>query len=274
VATLHTHANSRCAHHPDAHATFACTRCGAFCCPSCLARELGPPGICVPCAAKIRRPTWKVPLEVPKTSGVGGFVRTAGQLAFRPFSSLRGLEPHHNAVWTPYWFALICEIVRTSARTVIPVLGIEGTARASGSSLLQRVSIVAACVGGLLIFVGVWTLIRVLILAAGEHFLMWILDSASGGIEATLRVSGYTHVVSLLGAVPALWWAAEAWQALLRLLGYRWVHENRGARTAVTFFAVALLALAYVLPQYFLDSMVAAGFHGAVSGIERRIMEP
>jgi uncharacterized RDD family membrane protein YckC len=42
--------DARCARHPEARASFACTRCGSFACLSCNATEHGPEGLCLPCA--------------------------------------------------------------------------------------------------------------------------------------------------------------------------------------------------------------------------------
>lgn len=239
-----------------------CDRCGSFGCEQCFNRG---DRRCPACVARDLPRFEAVPWDERRSLGrARAFLMTWWRVVSHPRQTFARMPPRNAAAWGPFSFALLCCLVRW----VAPHLAVSVRLCRELLFQVQEGADAFVAMKGVLFMLGLvlglplgWAVLRVFILGALDHALLWLFRSASGGVEPTLRAACYSAAPVMFGGVVQVWWLAELWQAGLRFIAYRSVHQNRGVRTLLVLLVV-LLTLVFYLAGNMVDSVIESGLDG------------
>jgi hypothetical protein len=165
---------------------------------------------------------------------VQSFINTVRNVVTQPVAFFRSI-PRQGNLLNPVVFALICYEVAAILGGLLSLVGVYGN-EGFGSFLVSIILAPIFAAIGLFIGAGILHLL-----------VMLIIGSGNSGFEATLRVSAYSAVTSLVSWIPIIGWIASLYGIYLAIVGMREVHSTTTGKAALVVLIPAAIVLLLVL---------------------------
>jgi hypothetical protein len=165
---------------------------------------------------------------------VQSFINTVRNVVTAPVGFFRSI-PRQGNLLNPVIFALICYEVSAILGGLLSLVGVYGS-EGFGSFIVSIILAPIFAAIGLFIGAGILHLL-----------VMLIIGSGNSGFEATLRVSAYSAVTSLVSWIPIIGWIASLYGIYLAIVGMREVHSTTTGKAALVVLIPAAIVLLLVL---------------------------
>lgn len=271
-----THWNA-CGVHRDEAATFTCSRCGTFGCPSCL-DTMQPMPLCVDCAA---RGVNAVPWERRETLGLWkGFWETTRLACLTPkeffarpaIDSLGGGAFYGVLSYTvgnilfalqfAIFYGIVGVIVGTSTGD-----GAAGAAMGAGFGAIGCIMVPAMGIQA-----PVMAVFGLAFAMAGAHLSLMLMQQAKGSWEASLRGVGYANAAYMWYAIPCIGPAITPFAVVW--LETRAIAAAHGTTTLAAFAATTVWRLVLIVGFVALYAALIAMIVGSASGLSEPPFQP